>query len=223
MQQIYETDYRPNYELYLALNWAICGAGAALLMIFHSGFPVGATLILTSFFFVIAGYQAVFAKARFKRMQILERQEQNFYTLDELQTQMHDGALFMGRGFEWGVEQAQRISDLYRDPMRLAEIKRNRKGATYLHGIGISEEEAQYMLDGESKGHVHIVGTTGAGKTRLMDLLISQIILRDEPCIIIDPKGDTERGCASSWRPRRFRITRPGRDRPRWRTCSLGT
>ena len=192
MQQRYETDYRPNYELYLALNWGICGVAAALLMIFHSGFPVGATLILTSFFFAIALYQGFFAKARFKRMQILERQEQNFFTLDELQAQMHEGALFMGRGFEWGVEQAQRISDLYRDPLRLAEIKRNRKGATYLHGVGISEEEAEYMLDAESKGHVHIVGTTGAGKTRLMDLLISQIILRGEPCIIIDPKGDQE-------------------------------
>ncbi len=192
MKQTYETDYRPNYELYLAANWGIGGTLCALVMIFYSGFTVTMTLALTSVFFVVAFYQGTFARARGKRMDKLERQELNKYSLDELGEQLAPEALFLGRGFEWTPIHAQKVADLYRDPMRLAEIKKNRKGATFLHGVGIEQEAPLYMLDNESKGHVHIVGTTGAGKTRLMDLFVAQIIMRNEPCIIIDPKGDHE-------------------------------
>lgn len=43
-----------------------------------------------------------------------------------------------------------------------------------------------------TEGHSLIVGTTGSGKTRMFDILISQAILRGEAVIIIDPKGDKE-------------------------------
>lgn len=188
----YETDYRPNYELMLALAWGGSGLCCALMMIFYSGFPWPTTLVLTSVFFVMAFYQATFAKARYTRMQRLERAEQNFFTLDELHEKMRDGALFLGRGFDWSAIHTQKVSDLYRDPERLAEIKRNRKGGTFLQGVGIDDEEEVFVLDNESKGHVHIVGTTGSGKTRLLDLLVTQAILRGEPVIMIDPKGDHE-------------------------------
>lgn len=41
-------------------------------------------------------------------------------------------------------------------------------------------------------GHLLILGTTGSGKTRLADLLNTQIIMRGEALVIIDPKGDVE-------------------------------
>jgi len=192
MKQTYETDYRPNYELYLAASWGGCGIVCILLMVFYSGFSIQTTLVLTSVFFVIALYQGTFAKRRFARMQTLERQELNHYSIDQLRDEMRADEMFLGRGFEWTPAHAQRVSDLYRDPQRLSEIKQNRKGATFLHGIGVAEEAPVYLLDGESKGHVHIVGTTGSGKTRLFDLLVTQAILRNEPVIILDPKGDRE-------------------------------
>ena len=39
-------------------------------------------------------------------------------------------------------------------------------------------------------GHTLIAGTTGAGKTRLFDVLIAQAVLRGEAVIILGPKGD---------------------------------
>src|SRR5690606_7753089 len=65
------------------------------------------------------------------------------------------------------------------------------------------------------KGHLLLLGTTGAGKTRLLDLLISQAIMRDEAVIILDPKGDkelrdvAERACAKMGKPDRFVLFHP--------------
>lgn len=188
----YETDYRPNYELWLTTSWAVCGILCLLTLLFYSDLPFRMAAPMTAVFFAISLYQATYARKRYNRMQILARQEQNFFTLDELEASMKEDNLFMGRGFEWTPIHAQEIYDLQRAPSRMAEIKQNRKGATYLHGVGVSGEERQYFPDDESKGHVHIVGATGAGKTRLMDLIVTQCILRGEPTIIIDPKGDHE-------------------------------
>lgn len=192
MRLDYETDYRPNYELMLCINWLVCGLLCTAAMIFYSGFPVGLTLLMTGAFFVIAGYQAVFARSRYERMQKLERQELNFVTIADLEEEMEENALVVGHGFEWGGRQAQQVYDLYRDHELLAEIREQHKGATFLHGIGIANEKKIVFPDQESKGHVHICGTTGAGKTRLFEILIIQCILRGEPVIIIDPKGDHE-------------------------------
>lgn len=192
MKQSYETDYRPNYEIYLALSWGGCGLLCATLMHFVSGFSPQTTAIMTSIFFVIALYQATFARQRHTRMQKLERQELNHFTLSELKEQMKDSELFLGQGFEWTPAHAQQVSDLYRDPQRLSDIKMRRKGATFLHGVGAADEGPVFLMDNESKGHVHIVGTTGSGKTRLFDLLVTQCIMRGEAVIILDPKGDKE-------------------------------
>src|SRR5690606_14633275 len=121
-KQTYETDYRPNYELYLALSWGGCGILCAILMHLVSGFSLKTTLIMTSVFFVVALYQATFARIRFKRLVKLERQEQNFLSLDEMQEKLSEDSLFLGHGFEWTATHAQQVSDLYRDPERLGEI-----------------------------------------------------------------------------------------------------
>ncbi len=192
MKVNYETDYRPNYELFLALSWGSFGIICALLMTFYAGFPTSMTISMSSIFFLVAIYQATFAKARHSRMRTLEKSEKTFFDLDDLARKMKPEAFYLGRGFEWTANHAQALSDLYRDPDRLEEIKKQRTGGTFLHGIGIAQEDDVVLLDNESKGHVHIVGTTGSGKTRLIDLLVTQAILRDEPCFILDPKGDQE-------------------------------
>ena len=64
-------------------------------------------------------------------------------------------------------------------------------GKAWIHGIEPHEKTIYQPLK-HIEGHTLIIGTTGAGKTRLFDLLISQCILRDETVIIVDPKGDKE-------------------------------
>ena len=65
------------------------------------------------------------------------------------------------------------------------------QGQTWIHGVGDKEEDI-FQPVSHSEGHTLIIGTTGSGKTRCFDLLISQAILRNETVFIIDPKGDRD-------------------------------
>ena len=71
---------------------------------------------------------------------------------------------------------------------KVGQAKRE-MGSPWIHGVGQTNDN-QWMPLSHADGHTLIFGTTGAGKTRFFDLLISQAILRGEPVIIIDPKGD---------------------------------
>ena len=188
----YEAAYRPNFERQLAFIWATGGMTSFLAMTAVTGLPILPSAALSSVFFAAAGYQATFAVKHRRRFEALQRRHRNFYEMDELVEEMQGEALFLGRGFAWTGNMAQKVSDILRDPDLVKSLRGNRDGATYLHGVGYDEEAPIYLRDDESKGHVHIVGTTGAGKTRLMDLLVAQAIMRDEAVIIIDPKGDRE-------------------------------
>ncbi len=70
---------------------------------------------------------------------------------------------------------------------RLSEIQ----GQPWIHGVGDKETDVFQPIS-HSEGHTLIIGTTGSGKTRCFDLLISQAILRGETVFIIDPKGDRD-------------------------------
>ncbi|MDD5539000.1 MAG: conjugative transfer system coupling protein TraD, partial [Candidatus Omnitrophica bacterium] len=86
-------------------------------------------------------------------------------------------------------------------------------GKAWIHALG-QERDIFLPLDA-LKGQTLILGTTRAGKTRLYDLLISQAIERDEPVIIIDPKGDKElkenaqKACERIGAPERFAYFHP--------------
>lgn len=64
-------------------------------------------------------------------------------------------------------------------------------GQKWIHGVESSESNLWQPLE-HAAGHTLIVGTTGAGKTRCFDILITQSILRGEAVLIIDPKGDAD-------------------------------
>lgn len=65
------------------------------------------------------------------------------------------------------------------------------QGQTWIHGVGEKDEDIFQPVE-HTEGHTLIIGTTGSGKTRCFDLLISQAILRGETVFIIDPKGDKD-------------------------------
>jgi conjugal transfer pilus assembly protein TraD len=82
-------------------------------------------------------------------------------------------------------------------------------GSAWIHGLEISESDVRQPIP-HTAGHTLIVGTTGAGKTRAFDLLVTQAVLRGEAVLIIDPKGDKDlmasakRACQLAGRPDRF-------------------
>lgn len=62
-------------------------------------------------------------------------------------------------------------------------------GDPAIHGIELDELE-QWTDLGERVGHTLVLGTTRVGKTRLLELLVTQDIRRGDVVICFDPKGD---------------------------------
>ena len=91
-------------------------------------------------------------------------------------------------------------------------------GQPWIHGIEEKETDLWQKMK-HVEGHTLIVGTTGSGKTRMFDLLISQAILRGEPVFIIDPKGDEDlkqnakRACEALGRKDFFLVFDPAKTR----------
>ncbi len=61
-----------------------------------------------------------------------------------------------------------------------------------LHGVGTEDESDTWMDIGERVGHKLVLGTTRVGKTRLLEILVSQDIRRGDVVIVFDPKGDID-------------------------------
>ncbi len=65
-------------------------------------------------------------------------------------------------------------------------------GNSAIHGIEPHEKEVFLNLS-ERVGHTMILGTTRVGKTRLLELMISSDIRRNDSAVIVfDPKGDVD-------------------------------
>jgi conjugal transfer pilus assembly protein TraD len=80
------------------------------------------------------------------------------------------GAALIGRGFEWTVETAQDFMD----------------GGP----VAWPSDRELFLPDELLARHLLILGTTGVGKTRLLELLALQAIARGDAVVVIDPKGD---------------------------------
>jgi conjugal transfer pilus assembly protein TraD len=134
-----------------------------------------------------------------------------FIDSSNLERRMDRGPeLWLGWGFDWTGAHAQLVHDLLRTgPARLIGNTSGRLGADWIHGLGERERSVRLPLV-HTEGHLLVVGTTGAGKTRLFDLLVTQAVLRGEAVVIIDPKGDqdlrnaAERACLSVDAPEHF-------------------
>lgn len=81
-----------------------------------------------------------------------------------------EGHVYFGRGFEWTLDAAQQ---------------------TIESGRVASEREQDLFLPESMLGqHGLVLGSTGTGKTRLLELLLVQAIARGDAVVVIDPKGD---------------------------------
>jgi conjugal transfer pilus assembly protein TraD len=139
-----------------------------------------------------------------------------FITLSDLEHKMQPGKVWLGWGFEWDKEVANRAYDLMRRGINkvLGKVETEVGGAFWMQGL--AKPTDFYISEKFLEGHTLIVGTTGAGKTRMYDILISQLILKNDSCvIIIDPKGDKEAmenaklACEYMGAPERFAMFHP--------------
>ena len=114
--------------------------------------------------------------------------------------------VWLGWGFSWKREHSQALYDFkfleildFMPPKWFCDLygkvfdvaTKEDLGAPWIHGVEPKEEEL-YLPVQFFNGHTLICGVTGAGKTRLFDLLVMQAVLRGDTVIVIDPKGDKE-------------------------------
>lgn len=212
----YENPWRPNYEIQAAMVWLLACA-MALLVNHVSELPPEPFYWMMAICLMMAAIRLPSALRMFSLQRHLKGRKLEFIHLPNLKKiagNRHD-SIWLGRGFVWENRHAQRAFDiLKRDWSSILDNKQKRThtdhiGQTWMHGLEPKEQDIRQALS-HSEGQNLIVGTTGAGKTRLFDLLISQAIMRNEAVIIIDPKGDKElaanarRACVAAGQPERF-------------------
>ena len=103
-----------------------------------------------------------------------------------------DKGILIGRGFRWGPEHTQELEEHLQGGQALPVGRDARGGHPALHAVGKKSERPLVLPWSELVGHVLIGGTTRSGKTRLLELIVSEAIRGPGTVIIIDPKGDAE-------------------------------
>lgn len=194
----YDATFRPNFELFTAATWLAAG-GLSAVSPFVLDIPHEPYLSFTAISVAMALRRLPQSIRLHKTKRRLKGADLTFISLEELKPIMERyqrrESLFLGYGFEWDNKHAQlayEFSKRSKDEILHFDRNPNKKGAPWIHGLNETEDEIEQPLS-HTAGHVLIVGTTGSGKTRLFDHLITQAIMRgDEAVIIVDPKGDRE-------------------------------
>src|SRR6185369_5970539 len=79
------------------------------------------------------------------------------------------GQIYLGQAFEWTLDAVQETLERGRPARRT--------------------EQPLFLPDWLLNQHLLVLGTTGVGKTRLLELLALQAVARGDAVILIDPKG----------------------------------
>lgn len=195
--QTYEFPWRPSYESVSALAWA-AGAAASATIWHQATLPTAPFIITTGISAAMFALRTTQALRQNRRLARLRNTSALTITREDLHRQLkrHPDVVWLGRGFNWQVDHAQLAHEV-----RQAGIEPSLKsardesdpykvGAHWIHGLD-READIEAPL-GILPGQTLIVGTTGAGKTRAFETLITQAVLRGEPVIVLDPKGDKE-------------------------------
>lgn len=102
------------------------------------------------------------------------------------------GGMALGRGFHWTGQQTQQLETALVTDGGLPVATDSRGGYPALHAVGAARETLVTVPWSELDAHTEISGTTGSGKTRLLEVLATQAIHAEGATILIDPKGDRQ-------------------------------
>lgn len=200
----YQAFLRPNFESWAASVWLLSGV-TALLFASITELPPTPLWVIAAIALVMAISRGRVAMRNRRVQKRLGGSAIEFVTHKDIRKQVaqNPDQVWLGEGFEWGNAHIQRAQEILNQDSRryLPKAALETGGAQWLHGLEYQKAPVRISLD-TLKGHTLIAGTTRAGKSVMFRLLISQCIGRNEPVIIIDPKGDpdmlaeTRRACA---------------------------
>lgn len=213
----YQVPWRTNFEAIAVGLWAL-GTAVDYLLQSHSRLPLETHQHVMLVFSGMALFRLPNAARIWYRKRRLLTIGTTFLPVGEIAQRLHKHSedLWFGWGFEWSQRHAQLAYEiLKRDIRQLVPYRHGLMGATWIHGLETKEQDI-YQPISHTAGHTLIVGTTGAGKSRSFDLMITQAVLRGEAVIIIDPKGDkdlrwaAQKACLLAGDPKRFVFFHPG-------------
>ena len=210
----YETPWRRNYESLAMIFWLVSAPLTWLLGQWYFQMPELPFRLMALTQLVMGFCWAIPAIRLWRLQQGLRGQPLSFVSLNALQAlwRKQPDLVWLGYGFVFENSHAQRVYDLLKLDLSLIlppRRKGNEIGYPWIHGVEPKEQPVYQPLK-QLEGHTLVVGTPGSGKTRLLDLLITQAILRQDPVVIIDPKGDhdlrekTRLACAALGQSERF-------------------
>lgn len=195
----YENPFRPVYEYYATFGWLAASiiTGVAALL---PHFPGVVYMAFAMLFLAMAAYRGAQARRLYVKQTFLSGAPLSFITredLDEIcaqrEAESETAGIFIGYGFTWRQEHRQLEHTIVRqDSSLLVPPVEEDIGQPWIHGLGMGEEEKLFLPTDHTAGHTLLVGTTRAGKTRMLDTLISQAVRRRECVVIWDPKGDRD-------------------------------
>ena len=208
----YTIHKRPNFEAMSAIVWIFAGVLSVAFFVFVVG-DINLALTFVLVFSIIAGYRGWEAYGQHLRnLTFTAAQNVEFISYGELKKLSKPDALWLGKGFAWTPDVAQRFYDEFlRNPEAMQNIDVSDSsvptGAFWLHSLG-SEEMDIYRSIKNFESHTLIAGTTGSGKTKNIIVILAQLLMRkNEATIIIDPKNDedlresTRKICEKEGRP----------------------
>lgn len=204
----FSNPWRKTVEVYAAIAWVV----AALVLTYSSlGAPLGQVALwgITLFCYLMAGWWIVRTYLHCRAKLNLIGFGLEIINTPALEKQVKPGYTWLGTGFQWDVDCTQRLYDLNKMgpdkfiPSRLAasilSVIYRRKlphkdsiGSHWIHGIGAHAEGPTLLSDSQWEGNTCVTGTTGAGKTVLIQSLIQQNGIKGQATLIIDPKQDKD-------------------------------
>lgn len=211
MARSYHDMFRPAYETSATMGWA--ASTVAMVALQPPMWPILAagTLGLCGKrgkeAFDLYRFRASLSALRVEELPVVDA-----LAISKRHLKKDDGAFWLGRGFKWTQHHAEVARQImYRSPDEIegpptwlpapllkaiqpknyVPLKDDAIGVPWIHGLSPTEQELRLPIEA-LPGHTLVVGTTRAGKTRLYELLTTQIVHKRDTLIIIDPKGDKD-------------------------------
>lgn len=205
----FENRYRPPLEQWAAVAWLATASTLATLVLLSS-VQAGVALpiaIVTGMVGIIRLYQAL---DLYRCRHRLSQRYFDTVSLAMLEQWVKDrpNEVYLGQGFVWEPSHTHRLRQVMALDSSALETPRwlsgwldrqvgigapgklvdsDPKGSTKIHGVRDKEHAITLSLSAQSAQNL-VIGTTGAGKTALLNLVASQAILRGDTCIVLDPK-----------------------------------
>ncbi|MDO8826059.1 conjugative transfer system coupling protein TraD [Methylophaga sp.] len=187
MANNYDPYIRQPYELYIAAAWFVATATTftAYLVL-----PGGHSMIIPWICFGLLTLQSAV-----KGLDLVGRgrlgQMLTFLDVDKLLKLIQPEMMWFGWGFDWMPIHTQRAVDTMLSGIKMSDDQEH-PGSPWIHGLNLGKENEINIPLKSLEGHTIMFGTTGAGKTRAYELMVTQAIQRGDTVIMIDPKGDRE-------------------------------